>query len=459
MYAPIDGVRIAVPDSLDLITPYVLREQQDWFEGELKFLRRLVQPGQKIIDIGANYGVYALCLADKVGPSGHVWAFEPASSTADFLAQGIAANGFTQVTLQRSALSNRCGSAQLSLHAHSEFNALSRSISVATAAETVPLVTLDERMDAFQWRDIDCLKIDAEGEEANILQGGKRFFAQLSPLIQYEVKAGPRLQLGLVQAFAALGYDSYRLVPGLDVLVPFDAKARPDRFLLNLFCCKPNRASRLAAAGKLILPGPKAEPVPPPDDVAHHWRRTLASLPYAAELADQWERTVAAEDRSAMEKALSFFAQSRDPLLPAWVRFHALEESFHRLKTLCASAPSHSRLASFARVARAYGARDVALGALGYLGGDIQRQGQMDISEPFLAPGERFDSVPPGDVIANWILAAVLEEQEHMADFSSFYSGRDALPRLELIQKLGFGSAEMERRLALVRQRFGLASS
>src|ERR1700679_2831810 len=66
-----DGVRIVVPDSLDLITPYVLREQQDFFEDELPFVRRLLRPGQKVIDIGANYGVYTLPMAQKVGASGH----------------------------------------------------------------------------------------------------------------------------------------------------------------------------------------------------------------------------------------------------------------------------------------------------------------------------------------------------------------------------------------------------
>ena len=78
----VDGVRIVVPDSLDLITPYVLLEQQDWFEDEIKFLRRLLQPGQKVIDVGANYGVYTLSMAQTVGPTGRVWAFEPASNTA-----------------------------------------------------------------------------------------------------------------------------------------------------------------------------------------------------------------------------------------------------------------------------------------------------------------------------------------------------------------------------------------
>ena len=90
----IHGVRIVVPDSLDLITCYVLREQQDWFEDEIKFLRRLLRPGQKVIDIGANFGVSPLSMAHTVGPTGRVWAFEPASSTAALLAQGIAAPRF-----------------------------------------------------------------------------------------------------------------------------------------------------------------------------------------------------------------------------------------------------------------------------------------------------------------------------------------------------------------------------
>src|SRR5258708_11318539 len=91
----VDGVRIVVPDSLFLITPYVLREQGDFFEDELPFVRQLLQPGQNVIDIGANFGVYTLSMAQKVGPGGQVWAFEPAPSTAQFLARGIEENGFT----------------------------------------------------------------------------------------------------------------------------------------------------------------------------------------------------------------------------------------------------------------------------------------------------------------------------------------------------------------------------
>ncbi len=55
---------------LDRITPYVLREQLDFFEDELKFVRKLVLAGQKAIDIGANYGVYTLPMASKTWAQG-----------------------------------------------------------------------------------------------------------------------------------------------------------------------------------------------------------------------------------------------------------------------------------------------------------------------------------------------------------------------------------------------------
>jgi len=44
----VDGVKIVVPNSLNLITPYVLREQPDFFEDELKSVSKLIGPGQKV---------------------------------------------------------------------------------------------------------------------------------------------------------------------------------------------------------------------------------------------------------------------------------------------------------------------------------------------------------------------------------------------------------------------------
>lgn len=454
------GVRIVVPDSLDLITPYVLREQEDWFEDEIRFLRRLLQPGQEVIDVGANYGVYTLSMARVVGPGGRVWAFEPASETAALLAESVAANGFTQVILDRRALSRASGVAQLALDANSELNALVHAPSAGGAAETVSLTTLDLCLEAHAWQDIEFVKIDAEGEEANIIEGGKRFFAELSPLVQYEVKAGADLHMELVEAFASLGYDSYRLVPGLDMLAPFEGDSPPDGYLLNLFCCKRDRASRLAARGVLVDgPGLVAgrqsleEITKGGASEAYGWNRSLVAFPYGARLAPAWRAAMDGPGHEGIAEALRHHAMSRDAGLPAAVRFAALEASLDGLTRLCARQPAHLRLSSLARVAREFGARDEAVNALALLTSTLFNERRADPGEPFLAPGERFDSLPPGEAMGNWVLAAVLEEGERLGAFSSYFTGMSTLGRLEMIRDLGFGSGEMQRRFDLLRQR------
>ena len=469
-----DGVQVVVPNSLELLTPYILLEQQDWFEDEIKFLRRLLLPGQRVIDIGANYGVYTLSMAKTVGSAGHVWAFEPASATAKLLAKGIAANQFTQVTLDHRALSNISGTAQFSLHEKSEFNSLvhdGRPSSDVT--ESVQVVTLDECLDHYGWHGIEFLKMDAEGEEANILEGGKRFFAELSPLVQYEVKDASKMHLELIETFARFGYDSYRLVPGLDLLVPFDSQSTPDGYLLNLFCCKNDLAEKLEARGFLLRDQRFLKTSPAQDargeviDLdTYAWQHTIARLPYGMALAGMWAGNMAGaesgedRDRAELGRVLMDYAISRDASLSALVRWSALESSLNLLKTLTNRSASHLRLATLARVARDCGERGLAVSALQFLlGAAKSHSGQDDMCEPFLAPAERFDLLLPGNFIENWVLTAVLEAFEQLGSFSSFHTKTTARERLELIFSRGFGSREMERRLHLLRARFDTVTS
>lgn len=461
----VDGVRVVVPDSLGLITPYVLQEQKDWFEDEIRFLRRLIRPGQKVLDIGANCGVYTLTLAKLVGPTGCVWAFEPASSTANLLAAGIAANNFTHVELIRSALSSAPGTAQLSINENSELNELVRGAQPTGATETVSCVTLDASMAKYGWKDIDLVKIDAEGEETNILRAGTRFLEAESPLIEYEIKAVANLNMDLVEHFAALGYQSYRLVPGLDLLVPFDRDAPVDGFLLNLFCCKPDRAARLAGQGFLLHANTDMSAAELPDSHMafdssdpRGWRTALVGLPYGAMLADEWSRQMSSPESQSVEEPLFHYALSRDTSLRKGERFAALEASYQGFMRVCGGRPPSLRLSSLARVALDYGTRSVAVSALDGLCNMIFKQvGQVSTSEPFLAPGARFDSISPGSrqAVLGWITAAAFEELERNQHFSSYFTGKGALRRLEMIRDLGFGSEEMKRRLALVQRRFG----
>jgi FkbM family methyltransferase len=456
----VNGVRIVVPESLDQVITYVLSEQQDWFEDEIKFLRHLLQQGDKAIDIGANYGVYTLSMAQTVGPSGHIWAFEPASDTARMLAEGIAANCFSQVTLGQLALSNVKGTAQFFLDHDSVMNSLTPG-NTPGAVETVSVLSLDDCLVNYGWQSIDFVKIDAEGEELNIIKGGGRFFSEFSPLVQHEVSDDPQIRQQMEQEFTALGYKTYLLVPGLNLLRPFDVMKEDTGFLINLFSCKPDRAAQLAARGFLV---DTVEPYVSGTGLErflekirtcpeYRWQRSLCRFPYGELLNNIWGETITAGQSSGVEEVLSFYAASRDAFLSAGERLSALTLCYTRFQEICQSEPSFLRLASFSRVARAYGARAKAVHALKRQLDVITTQNQVAVGEPFLVPSERFDVIPPGDGFGKWILTAILEEYERIMAYSTFYTGDSSLERLEAIRDSGFSCEEMQRRLKFLQIR------
>lgn len=70
----------------------------------------VTRAGDRVLDAGANMGYYAVKLGHRVGPAGHVAAFEPNPEIFPFLRDNIAINGLDQrTTLHQIALSDRAG--------------------------------------------------------------------------------------------------------------------------------------------------------------------------------------------------------------------------------------------------------------------------------------------------------------------------------------------------------------
>jgi FkbM family methyltransferase len=440
------GLKVALPDSNALITPYVLREQGDWFEDEIAFVRRAVQAGEEAVDVGANYGLYALTLAKLVGPEGRVLAFEPAPQTASFLRESIRENGLPWLSLEECALSDHEGEGRLFLHAQSELNSLHTE--GGGGAQAVALRTLNERTWAAGLSDeVSFVKLDAEGEEARILDGGRRFLTRTSPLVMFELRHGQQVGGALPGRFACLGYRLYRLLPGAGVLVPLGQELPQDPYALNAFACKAGRALELERRGLLALGlhlGPLR--VTP--------QQHLALLPFAEEFLPELGGFDAGRVAGAgeHERAIALFAasqeQDREPGERSGLLLTALGQSS---RALCGPQPV-ARLQTFARIARAAGERRAAVEALKALLGLLTGEEAEPLDEPFLPVSQRFEAVPPRGRHADWLLASTLEELEKLSAFSSFYAPpEESLARLMAIERLGFGSEEMARRLSLVR--------
>lgn len=266
------GQTIHVPGRISSMTTYVLLEQERWFEGEIGFVARLLQAGDDALDIGANHGVYTLALAGSVAE--RVWAFEPTREPRARLERTVAANGLqARVSVVPCALSDHAGTAVFHTSAQSELNSM--HVHGGSVEETVALDTLD----AFAARElagrrVGFVKIDAEGEEPRVLRGGGDFLRTHEPIVMFEMIAGTRPQLGLLDDFAALGYGIFRHLPELDLLVQYQPSGDAnDSWVLNLFAIKPAQQQRLARQGLLLrwsdLDARPADPAPHAEALSH----------------------------------------------------------------------------------------------------------------------------------------------------------------------------------------------
>src|SRR5262245_3317731 len=179
-----EGTIIDVPSTLKAITTYVLLEQERWFEKELDFLLAFLKPEMTAIDIGANLGVYALPLARRIR---RVFAYEPGGEARAHLKTSRALNGLDNLEIIAKAVSDSVREGRLILSGTSEIHRLGDDDD--GGGEAVEVTALDREDEQRYWMP-DFVKIDAEGEEHKIIEGGRAFFTDRSPLVMFEVKIG-----------------------------------------------------------------------------------------------------------------------------------------------------------------------------------------------------------------------------------------------------------------------------
>jgi len=433
------GGEICVPAGPS-ITTYVLIEQEDWFEKEIGFVRRLLRPGMRAIDIGANYGTYTLAMAQAVAPGGRVWAYEPTSATARYLRKTIVRNDLANVAMVQAALSDHTGSGRLRLEAQAETNRLVPE----GDGEEVSLTTLDAESPSRAWGRIDFIKIDAEGGELDIVRGGESFFSGQSPLVMFERRAAEGENEGVRSAFLALGYGLFKLIGPDTCLIPVGGEERCDAFDLNLFACKPDRADSLTSAG-LLTTACAATFKASAGVGLGLWRRQ----DFAGSFAD-----IRTKVNPRYERALDAYAIWRDPARPLAQRCGALLAAADILRRMAAETRNPAVLSTTARIVYEAGMRVLALDCVNRVLALIRgRPPKLD--EPFWPAAARYDAMRPGADRGTWFLAATLEAYEEFRAFSSQFAAHDTLAGLDWLAGTRYASPAMERRRQLIAIRAG----
>jgi FkbM family methyltransferase len=147
-------------------------------ENQRRFAARL-RPGDVVYDIGAHVGLYTLISSSKVGPNGHVYAFEPFPRNAEYLRRHIELNQLSNCTAVEAAVTDLAGRQHFDPTNHDSSGHLSESGEV-----TVQTLSLDEFVFGSRGRrPPNAAKINAEGAELEVLQGGQRTITEFSPVI------------------------------------------------------------------------------------------------------------------------------------------------------------------------------------------------------------------------------------------------------------------------------------
>lgn len=198
--------------------------------------KTLVSPGCVILDVGANFGHYAITLAETARRECVVHAFEPFPPNIRRLRTNIELNHLHQIVhIHPTALSDTITSRTMRTRAD---NSGAAHLSEDSEGCAVNVTTLDSFCKQQKITRLDFMKIDVEGEEERLLRGGVEAIGKFKPVMQVEFDPPKLLRSGSsVDKLASLLADlRYALVvPQRTTLVPLRELPRGDDYV-NVFC-------------------------------------------------------------------------------------------------------------------------------------------------------------------------------------------------------------------------------
>jgi FkbM family methyltransferase len=157
-----------------------------------RWLAQHLQPGATLYDIGGNVGFFTVLGAKLVGPTGHVYVFEPVPENAATIRHNLAMNEFRNVIVFENAVARVGGNVALNVAEYSGGAVLASAGKPPDHKETIMVrsVAIDELIEQGQVKAPQVVKIDVEGAELDVLQGMAQTLARDTPLIIYEIDDG-----------------------------------------------------------------------------------------------------------------------------------------------------------------------------------------------------------------------------------------------------------------------------
>lgn len=183
----IHGVELLIDPSVDQGVELALFQTGTYERGTIQLLHEFLHPGDSFLDVGANIGLMSTIASKIIGTTGTVYAIEANPNTLPILSHNIALNHCENIQVLPVAVSNEQGEAML--YENWSVNRGGSSLLSQKDANgiKVPMERLD---DLFSFdTPLHLVKIDVEGFEPQVLEGGLSWFKKQLPVFIIEVSS------------------------------------------------------------------------------------------------------------------------------------------------------------------------------------------------------------------------------------------------------------------------------
>ena len=178
-----------------------------WEPNTTNIIKKYVKKGMTVFDIGASSGVHGLRMANQVKKDGMVYAFEPSDWMYDYFERNLFLNRdivhWHNVILEKIALTNFDGTDFFESTEHGKIGRAIDEPKIQTQ-----FMTMDSYVERGMIKKLDFIKIDTDGFEAKIFEGGEKTLRKFKPVMIVEFR--PSLTKEIINVLKPIGYHFYK---------------------------------------------------------------------------------------------------------------------------------------------------------------------------------------------------------------------------------------------------------
>ena len=179
--------------------------------GEARLFEQIIKPGMTVLDVGANIGCHTVMMAQRVGASGKVVAFEPRRILHQALNANLMLNAMANTTALQAAAGARKSSLKvpaINYAAGGNFGGI--ALGTYETGEPVDVRSIDSlKLEACHF-----IKIDTEGMENDTIMGATKTLKKHAPLLYVENDRKER-SAELIERLFSAGYRLFWHLPRL----------------------------------------------------------------------------------------------------------------------------------------------------------------------------------------------------------------------------------------------------